>query len=154
VKRFLIRALVISVVPLLIYGAVGWSSQGGRLFAPVRTVRSLFDADVDASTRWRDWENYDLVSTYAQKPGVRLGVRTFVQRGHQAARRHQGLRARAYIPHNSVLGLWAFGGLIGFALLWAVYPVGMFFTVRAYGGRARRPSGLRRWRRRSCRSAT
>ena len=37
-----------------------------------------------------------------------------------------------YIPHNSVLGLWAFGGLIGFALLWAVYPVGMFFTVRAY----------------------
>ena len=37
-----------------------------------------------------------------------------------------------YIPHNCVLGLWAFGGLIGFALLWAIYPAGMFFTVRAY----------------------
>jgi hypothetical protein len=37
-----------------------------------------------------------------------------------------------YIPHNSVLGLWAFGGLLGFALLWAMFPVGLFFTVRAY----------------------
>src|SRR5262249_30739300 len=37
-----------------------------------------------------------------------------------------------YIPHNSVLGLWAFGGLLGFAVLWAVFPVGVFFIVRAY----------------------
>jgi hypothetical protein len=31
-----------------------------------------------------------------------------------------------------VLGLWAFGGLLGFALLWLIYQVGVFFAVRAY----------------------
>jgi len=104
VKRFLIRALVISVVPLLIYGAVGWSSQGGRLFAPVRTVRSLFDADVDASTRWRDWENYDLVSTYAQNPVFGSGSDIRSTRSSSCPTVTRDLRARALHPAQQRAG--------------------------------------------------
>jgi len=131
VKRFFVRALVISLLPLLIYGAVGWNSRAG-IFGPVQTFRSIFDAKVDGSTRWRDLENFDLVFTFKAYPLFGTGF------GHpyiEAIKLPDVLGAyelEPYIPHNSVLGLWAFGGLIGFALLWAVYPVGMFFTIRAY----------------------
>jgi hypothetical protein len=132
VKRFFVRALVISIFPLLIYGAAGWSSQGGRLFGPVRTFRSLFDAEVDSSTRWRDWENYDLVHTFSQNPLFGSGFgHPFIQ-AIKLPDITKDYELEPYIPHNSVLGLWAFGGLFGFALLWVIYPVGMFFTVRAY----------------------
>ncbi|TMB26875.1 MAG: O-antigen ligase family protein [Deltaproteobacteria bacterium] len=130
-KRFVLRSLVVSIVPLLIYGAVGWNSQQ-RLFGPVRMFRSLFDANVDSSTRWRDFENYDLVATFSKSPLLGSGF------GHPFIEElklpdiTKDYELEPYIPHNSVLGLWAFGGLVGFALLWAIYPVGMFFTVRAY----------------------
>ncbi len=132
VKRFFVRALVISLFPLLIYGAAGWSSQGGRLFGPVRTFRSQFDSQADASTRWRDWENYDLVHTFAQNPLFGSGFGHPFIEAIKLPDVTKDYELEPYIPHNSVLGLWAFGGLVGFALLWAIYPVGMFFTVRAY----------------------
>jgi len=132
IKRFCARALVISLLPLLIYAAAGWSSQGGRLFGPVRTFRSLFDAKVDGSTRWRDQENYNLVFTFKQNPLFGSGFgKPYIEvvKMPDVTRSYE---LEPYIPHNSVLGLWAFGGLVGFALLWTIYPVGMFFTVRAY----------------------
>ena len=119
----------VHIIP--IYGAVGWNSQHSP-FGPVRMFRSLFDANVDSSTRWRDFENYDLVSTYSRSPLFGSGF------GHPFIEEiklpdiTKDYDLEPYIPHNSVLGLWAFGGLVGFALLWAIYPVGMFFTVRAY----------------------
>src|SRR5262249_753938 len=131
-KRLLARGLLLSTVPALLYLAVGWSS-GSRVFAPARTVRSLFDANVDASTKWRDIENDDLVFTFKQAPVLGAGF------GHPflGVEKLPGdltgvYDLEPYIPHNSVLGLWAFGGLFGFALLWLIYPVGVFFSVRAY----------------------
>ncbi len=132
VKRFFVRALVISLLPLLVYTAAGWNSKGGRLFGPVRTFRSLFDSNIDASTRWRDWENYDLVFTYSQSPLFGSGFGHPFVEAIKLPDITKDYELEPYIPHNSVLGLWAFGGLVGFTLLWAVYPVGMFFTVRAY----------------------
>ena len=131
VKRFLVRALAVALLPLLLYTAAGWNAQGFP-FGPVRKFRSLFDANVDASTRWRDWENFDLVYTFSQNPVLGSGF------GHPFVETIKlpdvtsFYELEPYIPHNSVLGLWAFGGLLGFAMLWAIYPVGMFFTVRAY----------------------
>jgi O-antigen ligase len=130
-KRFFLRALVVSLLPLLIYVAAGWSSHS-TIFGPVRTFRSMFDSGVDGSTRWRDWENYDLIFTFRQNPLFGSGF------GHPFIDEIKlpditsAYELEPYVPHNSVLGLWAFGGLVGFALLWAVFPVGMFFTVRAY----------------------
>jgi O-antigen ligase len=132
VKRFFVRALVISLPPLLIYATAGWSSQAGRLFGPVRTFRSLFDAQVDASTRWRDLENYDLVYTFKQNPLFGSGFGHPYIEAVKLPDITTAYELEPYVPHNSVLGLWAFGGLIGFTLLWAIYPVGMFFTIRAY----------------------
>ena len=37
-----------------------------------------------------------------------------------------------YVPHNSILGLWAYGGFVGFTALWLMLVVGVFFAARSY----------------------
>ena len=37
-----------------------------------------------------------------------------------------------YLPHNSVLGLWAFTGYLGFTLIWLIPTVGLYVAARAY----------------------
>ena len=92
----------------------------------------MLDSASNSSSLWRDLENYDLVYTYSQAPLLGLGF------GHPFIEKIQlpdvtrSYELEPYVPHNSVLGLWAFGGLLGFAFIWAVFPVGFFFTVRAY----------------------
>lgn len=130
-KRKLARLALKAAVPLLIYGAVGWGSES-PVFAPVKKLRSLTDSEVNSSTLWRDWENYDLIYTYSQAPVFGSGFgRPFIQKV-KLPDVTKFYELEPYVPHNSVLGLWAFGGLFGFGLIWAVFPVGMFFAVRAY----------------------
>src|SRR5215470_1229996 len=130
-KRWVARGLVAAALPLMIYVPLGWSSNSA-IFAPVQKVRSMTDSNVDGSTRWRELENYDLVYTYEQRPVLGSGF------GHPFEEVIKGpdiLRVyvlEPYVPHNSVLGLWAFGGLLGFAVLWAMFPVGLLFTARCY----------------------
>jgi hypothetical protein len=130
-KIRLARLAVWSVVPLLLYGRLGWNSQSG-IFSPVQKVRSMVDSKRDASTLWRDLENFNLVFTYVDNPLFGSGF------GHPFVEKVKlpdvttAYELEPYIPHNSVLGLWAFGGLFGFSLLWALFPVGIFFAVRAY----------------------
>jgi hypothetical protein len=130
-KIRLARLSVAMALPLLLYGGLGWNSESG-LFAPVQKVRSLVDSKRDASTLWRDLEDFDLIFTYVEAPLLGLGF------GHPFIDKIKlpdvtaTYELEPYIPHNSVLGLWAFGGLLGFSLLWALFPVGIFFTVRAY----------------------
>ncbi len=130
-KIRLARLAVWSVVPLLLYGRVGWNSQSG-VFTPVQKVRSMVDSKRDASTLWRDLENFNLVFTYADNPLLGTGF------GHPFVEKVKlpdvtaAYELEPYVPHNSVLGLWAFGGLLGFSLLWALFPMGIFFAVRAY----------------------
>ncbi len=130
-KRKIARALILGAVPLTAYFAVGWSIKN-PVFFPVQKVRSLIDGSANSSTLWRDLENYDLVYTFSQNPLLGSGFgHPFIQRIRlpDVTRSYE---LEPYIPHNSVLGLWAFGGLVGFSLIWAVFPVGMFFTARAY----------------------
>jgi len=130
-KRKLARAMLYAAVPLMLYVAVGWNIQA-RIFNPLQQVRSMIDSKRDPSTLWRDIENFNLISTYGLSPIVGLGF------GHPMVERIRlpnvtnVYELEPYIPHNSVLGIWAFGGLVGFSLLWALFPVGLFFTVRAY----------------------
>jgi hypothetical protein len=131
-KRFVLRASVAALIPGLLYVAAGWNSGGGRLFGPVRTIRSVFDAKINASTRWREWENYDLVATFIDSPLTGSGFGHPYKEVVALPDVTKVYPLEPYVPHNSVLGLWAFGGLVGFALLWMIYPVGVFFTVRAY----------------------
>ena len=130
-RRAITRAVIVASPVLLIYFAVGWgaSSEG---FAPVEIARSVVDSDSNQSTEWRDWENYDLVYTVRQNPLLGAGY------GHgyielvKLPDISQVYSLYRYIPHNSILGIWAYGGIVGFAALWMVYGVAIFFAARTY----------------------
>lgn len=130
-----VRRLVASLAPLLVlYGAVGWFSPS-RIFAPVGFVRNILqpertDGSLDRSTLFRDVENFNLVQTFMSNPVLGTGF------GHPFLQAVEGdalpdFTEYGFLPHNSVLGLWAFTGAVGFTGLMAPLVVGMLLAVRA-----------------------
>jgi hypothetical protein len=130
-KRLVAHGMLAAVPVILLYGAVGWNSQS-RLFAPVKLLRSLGDSQVDASTLYRDLEDYDLLATMRVSPVMGAGF------GHMFAEPvtlpsiEAVFKEFRYMPHNSVLGLWAFCGALGYTGLFIPLVVGVYFAARSY----------------------
>jgi multisubunit Na+/H+ antiporter MnhF subunit len=131
VKRRVAQAVVVSLPLLLLYVGIGWSHPTG-VFAPVRTVRSVVDSGSDSSTAWRDWENYNLYYTLKDNPVLGTGFGHGYTEVVHLPDISQGYSLYRYAPHNSILGLLAFGGFLGFAGIWMLIPLGIFFAARAY----------------------
>jgi O-antigen ligase len=129
-KRTLTRAAVLASPIVVLYAGAGWSSTSG-LFAPVQVIRSVVDSKADASTEWRDWENYDLFFTLRQSPIFGTGYGHGYVEAVKLPEISQAYALYRFIPHNSILGLWAYGGLVGFTALWSMLVVGLFLAARA-----------------------
>ena len=130
-KRTIARGAIAASPLFFAYAAAGWSS-GSAVFQPVHTLRSIIDSKADPSTLWRDLENYDLFYTLRHHAVLGTGY------GHgydeivwlpDVSRNYALYR---FLPHNSILGLWAYGGIVGFTALWTVIVVGLFLAARAY----------------------
>jgi O-antigen ligase len=131
VKRTIGRVLVLVSPILLVYCVLGWNQSGG-VFGPVQTIRSLVDSDTDGSTTWRDWENYDLVYTVRQNPFFGLGYGHGYIEFVKLPDVSREYALERFAPHNSILGLLAYGGIVGFTALWTMLSAGLFFGARAY----------------------
>jgi hypothetical protein len=130
-SRAIARTVVYAMPLILVYFGVGWSS-GSKVFAPVRMVRSMGDSDVDRSTLYRDAENYNLVYTFRQNPILGTGFGHPFELAVQLDDISYAFKEWRYLPHNSVLGLWAFTGVVGFTGLWAVFGVALTLGARSY----------------------
>ena len=132
-KRKIAR-IALALAPLVVvYVKVGGHSTN-PLFAPAAMVNSALSG-TDSSSITRDIENYNLIFTMNQQGRI-LGT-GFGHEYIEAVRADDISQAFAlyrYIPHNSVLWLWSFGGLIGFTALWMVYPLLAYFGARGYHG--------------------
>jgi hypothetical protein len=129
-KHAVSRALLLSLPVVAIYVGAGWNSESA-LFAPVQMLRSVGDADVDRSTLYRDVENYNLLYTLRQNPLFGSGFgKPYVEAivGDDIS----GFKEYRFMPHNSVLGLWGFGGVFGFTGLSAALVIGVFMAARGY----------------------
>ena len=131
-KRKFQRTLLFIAPLFALYLMAGWNSQGGKLFAMARTTRSIFDSKSDGSTQWRDNENFDLVATFQSSPVLGVGYGNPFLQPIDVAGDIALYEQERYQPHNSVLGLWAFGGMVGFSLVFMIFVVGAFFAVRCY----------------------
>lgn len=138
VRRTITRAVIIASPVALIYIAIGWSASSEK-FAPVEIARSVVDSSANRSTEWRDWENYDLVYTLRQNPIIGSGYGHGYIELWKLPSIKDVYKLYRFAPHNSILGLWAYGGIVGFAALWTVYSVAIFFAARIYR-RARGPT--------------
>lgn len=121
---------------LLAYAIVGWMSPA-RVFAPIQLVRSIVsetrtDGSLDRSTLYRDAENYNLVSTFRAHPLIGTGFGHPFTQAAQMDDISTGFREFAYLPHNSILGLWAFTGVVGFTGIFAPLIIALFLAARAH----------------------
>jgi hypothetical protein len=129
-KRLVARTLLAALPLILVYVAAGWNSHS-KIFAPVKIFRSVEDSNVDHSTLYRDLENYDLLATIRFNPVFGPGF------GHPFAEVVKlpdisFFREYRYMPHNSLLGLWAFCGPMGFTGLMLALVAGMYLAAIAY----------------------
>ena len=134
--RRLVRTGVWMSPLILAYVFAGWWLPS-RVFGPVHFVRDLVvdtrtDGSVDRSTLYRDAENYNLVYTFRPNPLLGTGF------GHPfatAARLDDvsgTFKEFAYLPHNSMLGLWAFTGAAGFIGILTPVVIALFLAARAH----------------------
>jgi hypothetical protein len=137
VKRLAVRAILIILPFMPVYIAAGWNSNSA-IFGPARTFQSVISSDSDRSTATRDIENFNLIFTLKSSPllGVGFGHEYFeLVRADDISYIFPQYR---YLPHNSLLGIWAFGGLVGFCAIWFSLAVGAYLSVRSFS-LAKRP---------------
>jgi hypothetical protein len=136
VKRKITRTLYVLAPVIALYLAVGWNA-GSSIFKPVRMLRSVVDPQTDSSSLWRELENYDIIMTFRTSPLFGTGY------GHEYLEIIQlpavEYDLERYAPHNSILGLWAYCGLVGYATLTLLWVVGVYFALRTYRA-AKEPS--------------
>jgi len=131
-RRKLLRVAMKVVPLLLVYVAIGWSHPTG-IFKPIASLQSVGDAK-DPSTESRIVENIGLVTTLQENPlsGTGFGHKYTEVSADFSRGFAETFPQYRYIPHNSVLGLVAFTGAIGFAALWMIFPITAFFAARSY----------------------
>jgi O-Antigen ligase len=138
VKSQIARILSITWPALLLYIFAGVASPPSIVFKPVQMIKSVI-VQKDASSSTRDIENYNLLQTIRARPLIGYGF------GHpylEVVRAYDvtgsGFTNYRYLPHNSFLGLWAFGGLICAAGYLLLLPVSLYYAVWARK-RSRKP---------------
>lgn len=130
-KRRLATATLLCVPLFITYVAVGWNSQA-KIFGPIQTYRSLTEGESDSSTLYRDLENYNLMQTMARFPLTGTGFgRPFVEVA-VLPNISTMFKEYQYAPHNSILGLWAYTGPVGFSGLMMALVIAAYFAARSY----------------------
>jgi O-antigen ligase len=129
-KRTLMRSLVFVLPVFAIYVRVGGTSDNA-FFAPAALIHSVMSGE-DRSSLTRDIENYNLIVTLRENKIFGPGFGSEYIEAVRADDISVGFSLYKFIAHNSVLWLWSLGGLVGFALLWMVYPVQAYFSARGY----------------------
>jgi O-Antigen ligase len=122
--------VVYALAPIVtIYVVVGWG-RPERMFKPLQSFATVSTQE-DTSTKARNVENLGLIATSnANNPLLGPGW------GHPYIEVSNKYSIAAYfplwqyVPHNSILGLLAYTGVLGFFGYWLVYPTSMFANAR------------------------
>jgi hypothetical protein len=129
-KRTVIRSLFVLAPFFALYVKVGGNS-GSAIFAPAALIHSVMSGE-DRSSITRDIENYNLIITLRENKIVGPGFGSEYIEAVKADDISGGFSLYKFIAHNSVLWLWSLGGLVGFTLLWMVYPIQAYLSARGY----------------------
>jgi hypothetical protein len=126
-RRIKYLAVIVPIVAL--YVAVGWG-RTERIFKPLQSFATI-TTEEDASTKARNAENLGLIAT-SNASGMLLGTgwgRPYVEVSdkYSIARLFPLWQ---YIPHNSILGVLAYTGVLGFCGYWLAFPTAMLLNAR------------------------
>jgi O-Antigen ligase len=138
-RRRIGRALLVGAPVLAAYVAVGWG-RTEAVFAPVQAlVTASGNEDPSSLARQEEVRNLLYTLSVASNPllGTGWGV-PYQKLTSVYANFGPEWWQYAYLPHNSLLAVAVFGGLVGIAGIWLVVPVAAFLAMRGYR-RAARP---------------
>jgi len=135
-KRWTLKAAVLLAPLAAVYLWGGWKQnplEAHALWGPALLVKSLVKGDPSQEgADYRDMENFNLLYTWSENAFVPLGF------GHRFEERIPlpdisfVMPAYQYHPHNSILWLWAIGGLLGFSALFLPLVAVIFLAARTY----------------------
>jgi hypothetical protein len=118
---------------VLAYLVVGWG-QPGAFFAPARALATA-GSDADASSLARQEEVRNLLYTLANAGNPLLGTGWGVPY-QKVTSVYSNFGPEwwqyLYLPHNSLLAVAVFGGLVGICGIWLVVPATAFLAMRGY----------------------
>lgn len=134
-RRHINRWTIVSAPLVLMYVVIGLNSDAA-LFAPVHSLASA-NSGADLSSLARQEEIRNLLYTLSEYGNPLFGTGW----GH----RYEKLSSlwsnfgsawllADYTPHNSLLGLVVFSGLLGVLGIWGVIPVAALLAARGYKG--------------------
>lgn len=133
-KRQVTRALVILAPIVIGYILVGSEiPSASPILKPAKLVMSVLDQK-DSSAVSRDVENENLIYTLSQSPLAPTGFGFNYQNSpnNPPVDLSDVFVNFRLIAHNGVLWLWSLGGVLGFTLLWLVFPAAATLALRAY----------------------
>jgi O-Antigen ligase len=133
VRRQINRLLLLSIPVVALYVAVGWG-RDGLIWEPVRAL-STSGSDSDASSLARLEEVKNLIYTLVSQGNPILGTgwgHPYIKVTSTYANLGGIWSQYLYMPHNSLLAVAVFGGLVGLFGIWMVVPVTAFLGIRGY----------------------
>lgn len=132
-RRRVHRWLWLAAPAALAYALVGWG-RPEAVFAPLQALQTT-GSDSDGSSLARLEENKNLVHTLASAGNPLLGTgwgHPYLERSSGYSRYIRDWELYSVLPHNSLLGLVVFSGLVGLFGIWLVVPVAAFLGARGY----------------------
>jgi O-Antigen ligase len=133
-KRRVTTALLIGVPLVLAYILIGAEiNSPSPILKPAKLVMSVLDQK-DTSSISRDIENENLIYTMRQSPLLSTGFGFNYENSpnNPPVDLSDVFVNFRLIAHNGVLWMWSWGGLIGFTILWMIFPVAGTLAMRAY----------------------
>ncbi len=133
-KRRVTWALAVAVPLMIGYVLIGSEiASSSPLLKPAKLVVSVMDQK-DNSSLSRDIENENLIFTLRQSPLIAQGFGHEYQYSPNNPPVDLGELFKNFrlIAHNGVLWLWSLGGVVGFTLLWMIYPLASTLALRGY----------------------
>jgi len=133
VHRRVSQFLLLATPVVGIYVLVG-RDQPGLLFAPVRAFSTAGSYE-DSSSLAREEEIRNLLYTLSVAGNPVLGTGWGIQY-QKVTSIYANYGAEwwqyRYLPHNSILGVAVYGGLVGLGGIWLVVPVAAFLATRGF----------------------
>ena len=130
-KRGLLKVALVAgpIVPL--YLIAGWNSESA-LFGPAQLIKGMMGGESHGTTDYRDIENFNVLSTWAQHAFFPLGFGHMFQNTVPLPDISRAMPTWQYHPHNQYLWLNTIGSPFGFTLMLVPWTVGLLLAARAY----------------------
>jgi hypothetical protein len=136
IKRRALQAVVLLSPLAALYVSVGWRVDPfntNPFWFPARLVKSLAKGDPNQTgADYRDMENFNVLYTWSENAVLPLGFGHRFEEPILLPDISFVMPTYQFHPHNSIVWMWAIGGLFGFTAMFLPVIALVFLAARSY----------------------